>query len=141
MVFFFTSCDPNYVYYMGRDKYENEDLLKYGFPEDVWCVHRFILVQLFSRFHVDGHSSAHVYLRHIPDERGYPVIFDIEMIPDKVREECLQLVKANSIEGCKLPSCSVCYTRFTNLRKDGSMDVGQIGFHNQKQVSWLPLSS
>ena len=60
--------------------------------------------------------------------------FDIEMIPDKVMEECLQLVKANSIEGCKLPSCSVCYTRFTNLRKDGSMDVGQIGFHNPKQV-------
>lgn len=36
--------------YMGRDKYENEDLIKYGFPEDVW-------------FHVDNLSSAHVYLR------------------------------------------------------------------------------
>lgn len=56
------------------------------------------------------------------------------MIPDKVLEECLQLVKANSIEGCKLAACSVCYTRFTNLRKDGSMDVGQIGFHNPKTV-------
>ena len=118
---------------MGRDKYENEDLLKYGFPEDVW-------------FHVDGFSSAHVYLRHIPDGRGYPVEFDIEMIPEKVLEECLQLVKANSIDGSKQPSCSVCYTRFTNLRKDGSMDIGQIGFHNQKQVfffhdSPIPLTS
>ena len=36
--------------YMGKDKFENEDLLKYGFPEDVW-------------FHVDNLSSAHVYLR------------------------------------------------------------------------------
>lgn len=36
--------------YMGKDKFENEDLLKYGFPEDVW-------------FHVDNFSSAHVYVR------------------------------------------------------------------------------
>lgn len=36
--------------YMGKDKYENEDLIRYGFPEDVW-------------FHVDNLSSAHVYLR------------------------------------------------------------------------------
>lgn len=36
--------------YMGKDKYENEDLIRYGVPEDVW-------------FHVDNLSSAHVYLR------------------------------------------------------------------------------
>ena len=36
--------------YMGKDKFENEELLKYGFPEDIW-------------FHVDNFSSAHVYLR------------------------------------------------------------------------------
>jgi predicted ribosome quality control (RQC) complex YloA/Tae2 family protein len=41
---------------MGKDKYENEELLKYGFPvkflfkEDLW-------------FHVKDYSSAHVYLR------------------------------------------------------------------------------
>jgi len=35
---------------MGKDKFENEELLKYGFPEDIW-------------FHVDNFSSAHVYLR------------------------------------------------------------------------------
>ena len=35
---------------MGRDKFENEDLIRFGQPEDVW-------------FHVDDHSSAHVYLR------------------------------------------------------------------------------
>lgn len=39
-----------HVLYMGKDKYENEDLIRYGFPEDVW-------------FHVDNLSSAHVYLR------------------------------------------------------------------------------
>ena len=33
MVFFFeTSC--GHMIYMGKDKYENEDLIKYGLPED-----------------------------------------------------------------------------------------------------------
>ena len=35
MVFYFECCDPQYVIYMGKDKYENEELIKYGFPEDV----------------------------------------------------------------------------------------------------------
>lgn len=39
-----------HMLYMGKDKYENEDLIRYGVPEDVW-------------FHVDNLSSAHVYLR------------------------------------------------------------------------------
>lgn len=26
----------NYTIYMGKDKYENEELLKYAFPEDIW---------------------------------------------------------------------------------------------------------
>lgn len=49
MVQFFTSSE-GYVMYMGADKFENEDLIKYGLPEDLW-------------FHVDDMSSAHVYLR------------------------------------------------------------------------------
>ena len=38
MVFYFTSnvSDPPTTLFMGRDKYENEDLIKYGWPEDVW---------------------------------------------------------------------------------------------------------
>lgn len=42
-----------YLIYMGKDKYENEDLIKYGLPTDLW-------------FHVNDMSSAHVYLR-LPD--------------------------------------------------------------------------
>ncbi len=49
MVFYYTSMD-GHVIYKGKDKYENEDLIKYGWEEDVW-------------FHVDDLSSAHVYLR------------------------------------------------------------------------------
>ena len=62
---------------MGKDKFENEELLKYGFPEDIW-------------FHVDNFSSAHVYLRMKKGE----TIKDIT--PTQI-EECCQIVKSNSI--------------------------------------------
>ena len=55
MVFFFTSLE-GYVMYMGADKFENEDLIRYGIPEDLW-------------FHVDDLSSAHVYLRLRKDQK------------------------------------------------------------------------
>ena len=80
MVFYFTCSDPRYTIYMGRDKYENESLIAYGWPEDLW-------------FHVDKLSSAHVYLRLPPD-----VGFD--EVPPALVEECAQLTKLNSIEGC-----------------------------------------
>ena len=82
MVFYFKSRCGNYLYYMGKDKYENEDLIKYGWPEDVW-------------FHVDDLSSAHVYLRMKPG-------MTLDDIPDDILLECAALVKANSIQGCKV---------------------------------------
>ena len=48
-MYFFTAKDGTQLY-MGKDKYENEGLIKHGWPEDVW-------------FHVDSLSSAHVYAR------------------------------------------------------------------------------
>ncbi|XP_066450725.1 coiled-coil domain-containing protein 25 [Eleutherodactylus coqui] len=116
MVFYFTSnvVSPPYTIYMGKDKYENEDLIKYGWPEDVW-------------FHVDKLSSAHVYLRL---QQGQT----IDDIPKDVLTDCAQLVKANSIQGCKMNNINVVYTPWANLRKTGDMDVGQIGFHRQKDV-------
>lgn len=76
------------------------------------------------RFHVDNLSSAHVYIR-LPD--GYTGLADI---PEAVLMDCAQLVKANSIEGCKKTSVRVVFTMWSNLHKDGSMNVGQIGFHS-----------
>ncbi len=67
---------------MGKDKYENEDLIKYGWPEDVW-------------FHVDDLSSAHVYLRMKPG-------MTLDDISEELLLECASLVKANSIQGCKV---------------------------------------
>jgi hypothetical protein len=99
---------------MGLDKHENEDLIKYGLPEDIW-------------FHVDKLSSAHVYLRMHRFQT-------MDMITPELLEDCAQLVKANSIQGNKLNNLDVVYTPWYNLRKTQSMDVGQVGFHNPKLV-------
>ncbi|XP_004848455.1 coiled-coil domain-containing protein 25 isoform X2 [Heterocephalus glaber] len=132
MVFYFTSSSVNsstYTIYMGKDKYENEDLIKYGWPEDI-CLHGercADYTQTRSWFHVDKISSAHVYLRLHKGEK-------IEDIPKEVLVDCAQLVKANSIQGCKMNNINVVYTPWSNLKKTADMDVGQIGFHRQKDV-------
>lgn len=104
----------DYTIFMGLDKFENEDLIKYGFPEDIW-------------FHVDKMSSAHVYLRL---NKGQT----IDDISEGLLEDCVQLVKANSIQGNKVNNIEVVYTPWYNLKKTASMDVGQVGFHNSKMV-------
>mmetsp|Transcript_16348 Transcript_16348/g.24518 ORF Transcript_16348/g.24518 Transcript_16348/m.24518 type:complete len:215 (+) Transcript_16348:159-803(+) len=114
MVFYFTSGCGEYTLYMGKDKYENEDLIKYGLPEDVW-------------FHVDDLSSAHVYLRMKPG-------MTLDDISENLLLECSSLVKANSIQGCKKSSVYVVYTRWKNLKKTNSMVDGQVGFHRPENV-------
>ncbi|KAI8123680.1 hypothetical protein FF38_08192 [Lucilia cuprina] len=116
MVFYFKSnvVDPPAVLYMGRDKYENEDLIKWGWPEDVW-------------FHVHNYSSAHVYLRL---EKGQT----IDDIPTEIIEDAVQLVKANSIQGNKLNNIDVVYTMWENLKKTPDMEAGQVAYHNEKAV-------
>jgi len=50
------------------------------------------MVFFFCRFHVDKMSSAHVYVRL---HKGQT----IDDISEGVLEDCVQLVKANSIQG------------------------------------------
>ncbi|XP_077991228.1 coiled-coil domain-containing protein 25-like isoform X2 [Glandiceps talaboti] len=104
---------------MGADKHENEDLLRWGFPEDVW-------------FHVDKLSSAHVYLRLQPGET-------LDDVPTDVLQDCAQLVKANSIQGNKLNNIAVVYTPFLNLKKTQEMDVGQVGFFKNREVRTITV--
>ncbi|KAL1666186.1 hypothetical protein GGF50DRAFT_99588 [Schizophyllum commune] len=99
---------------MGKDKVENEDLIKYPWPQDVW-------------FHADKLSSAHVYLR-MPDGMSW------EDIPQALLTDCAQLVKANSIEGNKKENLTIIYTPADNLKKTGDMAVGQVSFHSDKRV-------
>lgn len=99
----------------GRDKYENEDLITYGWPDtDIW-------------FHVDDLSSAHVYLR--PPPGG-----SIDAIPPSVLSDACQLTKANSIAGCKAPSVAIVYTPHANLVKRDGYDVGTVGFKDERAV-------
>jgi hypothetical protein len=48
--------------------------------------------------------------------------------------DCAQLTKANSIEGNKKDNVTIVYTPWSNLKKDGSMAVGQVGFKDQRKV-------
>jgi hypothetical protein len=118
MVFYFTTVE-GYTIYMGADKYENEDLIKYGIPEDLW-------------FHVDDLSSAHVYLRLRKNQL-------LDDVSEATIMECAQLVKANSIEGCKLKECHVVYTRWRNLKKTAAMEVGQVSYHDPSKVKRLKV--
>jgi hypothetical protein len=50
MVFYFKARPEagDYTIFMGLDKYENEELIKYGFPEDIWYsffLINFLLIQ------------------------------------------------------------------------------------------------
>ncbi|KAJ1031144.1 hypothetical protein NDA18_002363 [Ustilago nuda] len=117
MVLYFTSTsvEPPALIYMGKDKFENEELLKYGLENDVW-------------FHVDKLSSAHVYLRLPPNIESW------ETIPEALINDCSQLVKANSIEGNKKSNLTIIYTPWANIKKTGDMAVGAVTFFNDRKV-------
>ncbi|GBG29896.1 Coiled-coil domain-containing protein 25 [Hondaea fermentalgiana] len=121
MVFYF-EARGGLMLYMGKDKFENEHLIKHGWPEDVW-------------FHVDNLSSAHVYLRLPigPLRKKFRETGNLDHIAEAV-EDCVALVKANSIEGCKKTTVDVVYTEWENLKKTGDMADGQVGFHDSKKV-------
>ncbi|CDI80172.1 GK16168, related [Eimeria acervulina] len=118
MVFTYQCSTPGYEIYMGRDKYENEDLIVHAFPEDVW-------------FHVSELSSAHVYVRMPFGQTDY------ESLPAEVIEEACQLTKYNSIEGCKQSEVTIVYTPASNLKKTASMETGQVGFKQQNKVKYV----
>ncbi|KAF7037770.1 hypothetical protein CFC21_048070 [Triticum aestivum] len=113
MVFYFKARPDagDYTIYMGADKNENEELIK---------------------FHVDKVSSAHVYLRLKKGD-------SIDTISEGLLEDCAQLVKAHSIQGNKMNNVEVVYTPWSNLKKATSMDVGQVGFHNHRLVHVLTV--
>ncbi|KAF8587687.1 cytoplasmic protein [Ramaria rubella] len=123
MVIFFksTATTPSTTIYMGKDKVENEDLIKYAWPQDIW-------------FHVDKLSSAHVYLR-LPSS-----VESWETIPQALLVDCAQLVKANSIEGNKKDNVTIIYTPSDNLKKTGDMATGQVSFHKDNKVKRIHVA-
>jgi len=121
MVLYYTSnaIHPPVRLYVGRDKHENEELIRWGWDEDVW-------------FHASKLSSAHIYLR-------LPEGMTIDTIPEALLIDCCQLTKQNSIAGCKQNSVPIVYTMWKNLKKTGDMDVGQVGFHRDKDVRYYTV--
>ncbi|KAK7403486.1 hypothetical protein QQX98_010765 [Neonectria punicea] len=108
MVYYFTSSvvsPPGFVY-VGKDKFENEDLIKFGWEEDV---------------------CAHIYLRMKDGEEW-------DSLPEELVMDLAQLTKANSIEGNKKDNITVIYTPWSNLKKDGSMEIGQVSFKDHRKV-------
>ncbi|KAH3673002.1 hypothetical protein WICMUC_003955 [Wickerhamomyces mucosus] len=128
MVYYFKSIGsdlsfvdtPRFIY-MGKDKYENEDLIRYGLEDDVW-------------FHVDNLSSAHVYLRLDVGEKW-------DSIPEPLLVDCAQLTKANSIEGNKRDNITVIYTPWANLKKTKGMADGEVSFKNIKKVKKIHIQT
>lgn len=112
-----TLSSSDIVCYVGRDKHENEYLIQYGWPGDIW-------------FHVDGLSSAHVYfrLKNVDTVSSIPID---DLPPDSVYD-MMQICKNNSIAGCKLASCKMVYTPHSNLKKTFDMESGAVTYHNTK---------
>lgn len=82
------------------------------------------------QFHVDNLSSAHIYYR-LPSGTPWTAI------PAPLLTDIAQLTKANSIDGNKKDNITIIYTPWANLRKDGSMAVGQVAFHDPRKVKKL----
>jgi hypothetical protein len=117
MVYFFKTCDPKFILYMGLDKFENDELIRNLLPPDVW-------------FHVSGLSSAHVYLR-------MPKDLSLADVPPAVIEDACQLVKENSLDGKKEARVRVVYTLASNLKKTKNADVGSVSFHDEKACVYV----
>ena len=49
-------------------------------------------------------------------------------------------MKANSIQGNKVNDVDVVYTEWSNLRKDGDMNAGQVGFNNAKAMKKIRVA-
>ncbi|PVU94989.1 hypothetical protein BB561_002128 [Smittium simulii] len=112
----FSDIKLQVLYKQYSDKFENEELIKHGWEEDVW-------------FHVDNLSSAHVYLR-LDSLAGQTW----DNIPEALLQDIAQLTKANSIQGNKQDNVTIIYTPWSNLRKNQSMDTGQVSFKSEKLV-------
>ena len=68
-----------------------------------------------------------------PARKRFKATGNLDHLPD-ILEECMQLVKENSIEGSKRTAVDIVYTPWGNLKKTALMDVGQVAFKDDKQV-------
>jgi hypothetical protein len=120
----------DYLIYMGRDKHENEDLIRYGLPVDVWWVPSQVGATALAAGGPSERAAQQAAMAAMPAMQGTPSLqlsasfsdcrfhvdnlssahvylrlpenVSIEDIPAETLEDCCQLVKQNSIAGAAL---------------------------------------
>lgn len=115
----FDDASSEHIIYMGKDKYENDPLIRKSHPKNLW-------------FHVDKHSSAHLYLQLSSEQQR--TNFDKLKVDEDLLMQIAQLTKANSIKANKLNNITIIYTPVENLKTDGLMDTGTVTFVNPQKV-------
>ncbi|KAM9903369.1 hypothetical protein OXX69_007953 [Metschnikowia pulcherrima] len=113
------TTSSEHIIYMGRDKIENDPLIHKSHPKNLW-------------FHVDKHSSAHLYLQLSHEQQSTK--FEDLQLDENLLQQIAQLTKANSIKANKLNNITIIYTPVDNLRSDGSMDTGTVTFVNPQKI-------
>jgi len=63
----------------------------------------------------------------------------MDTIPPQIVQECGQLTKKNSIEGCKKSIVKIVYTEFLNLLKTSGMEIGQVSFKDEKKRKFFEV--
>lgn len=114
-----------YDIYMGKDKFENDPLIRKSHPKNLW-------------FHVDKHSSAHVYLQLSQEQQSHS--FQDLAVEAEILDQIAQLTKANSIKASKLNNITIIYTPVDNLRTDGLMDTGTVTFVNPQKLKRIHIA-
>lgn len=107
--FIFEYKSIEYIINIGRDKYNNFELIDQSMDSDVW-------------FHVDGEPSCHVILKNSGKLRD---------IPKQVIKRCAYLCKINSKAKTKKRT-PIIYTQLKNVVK--TEIVGQVAVQNYKSV-------
>lgn len=119
------SSSTEHIIYMGRDKIENDPLIHKSHPKNLW-------------FHVDKHSSAHLYLQLSQEQQSMK--FEDLKLDELLLQQIGQLTKANSIKANKLNNITIIYTPVDNLRSDGLMDTGTVTFVNPQKIKRVHVS-
>ncbi|EFY92482.1 hypothetical protein MAC_01448 [Metarhizium acridum CQMa 102] len=129
MVYYFTSSavEPPGFIYVGKDKFESTSSPLLLSPARVSTDVYACQTRISSSMAGTRTSGAHIYLR-MQEGQSW------DALPDALVTDLAQLTKANSIEGNKKDNITVIYTPWSNLRKDGSMDVGQVSFKDARKV-------
>lgn len=116
--------DKSVCLLMGKDKYENDLMIKLFYKEmnAVW-------------FHVNNYSSSHVYMLLKDSIKSDVKLLDY--VTQHHINDAMQLCKSNSVAGNKLQQVEIVSTPFINLKKSGDMDPGQVSFKSTRFLNYF----